>query len=247
MAIGFSQPVELAWLDAAADWTVAGLPAKEVRERLDGLLAERIAVATTSKKNSRYKRIAILMRTWVEPDRQHRDFRDHALNLLKSSGSRPAIHYGMLSVAYPFFWSVSTQIGRMLRLQDKVSVSQLKRRCQEALGQRETVAYAATRVVRTLLDLHFLSREKANGIYSGIGSARITDPFLREFLIEAALRAEGNTIGLVESIRAHPGFFPFSNESISERSLPKNSRVEISGGDHSGLQFTLTSRVVTNR
>ncbi len=239
MEIGFSQPVELEWLNAAADWTAAGYPPEEVRQMLDELLATKIAVGTTSKKSSRYKRLAILMTTWVTPRLENVQFRDHALGLLSFGNSRVALHYAMLSATYPFFWSVCSQIGRMLRLQDAITMTQIKRRCKEALGERDTVAYASTRVVKTLVDLGLLMRGKRIGEYAAPDQRVSSEMTAVGVLLEGGMRAEGKRTTLLEGVVAAPGFFTFSLRTSGEIARQQFSLLRITGGEHGGERVTI--------
>ena len=240
MEIGFSQPVELEWLNAAADWTAAGYPPEEIRRRLDELLATRIAVGTTSKKSSRYKRISILMTIWVTPRRELVDFRDHASKLLEPGSSRIALHYAMLTATYPFFWSVASQVGRMLRLQDEISMTQVKRRCKEVLGERDTVAYAATRVVKTLVDLGLLKRGQKIGNYAAPDRSITTEIAAVGVLLEAGMLAEKKRTTLLEGIITTPALFPFHIPTSRELARQQFSRLSISGGEHGGERVTLS-------
>lgn len=232
MQIGFSQPLERSWLDAALDWTASGKSPDEVREQLDALLARKIAVGTTSKKSSRYKRVCQLMTAWVTPRKPLIGLRDHALQVAASGSDRATIHYLMLSASYPFFWAVSSQVGRLLRLQDHFTTAQLSRRSQELLGQRETVSYAATRVVRTLVDLGIITRSDKTGTYSSSKVRRITETPLVEIVIETVFSAEGQQSILLDPLITHPGLFPFALPMTQEL-LPVNwERIVITGGEH---------------
>ena len=239
MEIGFSQPVELSWLDAAANWTAAGHPPDEIRRMLDELLATKIAVGTTSKKSSRYKRLAILMTTWVTPRRELVEFRNHALEILEPDSSRVALHYALLAATYPFFWSVCSQIGRMLRLQDEITMTQIKRRCKEALGERDTVAYASTRVVKTLVDIGLLKRGQRIGEYAASDQLLSSETAVLGVLLECGMRAEGKRTALLDGAVTAPGLFPFHLPTSREIARQQFTRLSISGGEHGGERVTL--------
>lgn len=241
MQIGFSQPLELPWMEAAANAVTAGVPPQEIRDRLNELLVHKIAAKSVAHGSSRYKRVSILMTIWVEPRKENRAFRDHALTLWQSATStqRVLIHFAVTIAAYPFFWAVTTHIGRLLRLQDHFSTEQLKRRCQEEFGQRDTVGFAMTRVVRTLADWGLLIRSEKVGTYKAPASTQNNPRSLEHLLIEAYLRAANDRDCLLENITASPGLFPwhFKHSSLSE--ITASSRLSIRSSDFGGVRVAL--------
>lgn len=239
MQIGFSQPIELSWMDAAAHLVAEGYTTNEIRERLDQLLSKTIAVNTTSKKSSRYKRLAILMTTWVIPRRNLADFRDNALSVLKdATGSEGVlVHYAMLLATYPFFAVVAGHAGRLLRLQDQCSMDQLKRRCREELGQRDTVSYAVTRVVKTLMDWGLIIKGDRTGIYSQAPPVHVNSPGMISLLAEAILIASGEDDALAESTLGSPCLFPANLGENSVVIIGKSSGLSLTKSDYGGFRL----------
>lgn len=240
--IGFSQPIELAWMEAAANAVSAGLTPQQVRESLHELLADRIAVKSVAHGSSRVKRVAILMTIWVEPRTENLSFRDFALTLWRSAtgAQRVLIHYAMTIVAYPFFLAVSTHIGRLLRLQEHFSVEQLKRRCQEEFGQRDTVAFALTRVLRTLADWGLLIRAGKVGIYAAPMATQDNPRLFEHLLIEACLRAGNERDCLIDNITANPGLFPWKFRHSSLPEITASTRLSIRSSDFGGVRVALS-------
>jgi len=249
MQIGFSQPIELSWMEAAANAACANLPRGEIRSRLDELLAPKIAAESSSKRSSRNKRVSILMKIWVEPRKELTGFRDYALGLWRNAdhAQRVLIHYTVTIVAYPFFWSVAVHIGRLLRLQDHFSILQLKRRCQEEFGQRDTVAYALTRVVRTLADWGLVNRSRKVGNYTLCPSITNMPPTCEHLLIEACLRALNEHDNLIENITTNPGLFPWQFGHISLPEIAASSRFSIRSSDFGGIRIALLDSEVSTR
>jgi len=59
------------------------------------------------------------MRIWVDPKHELIAFRDAALEKLRSGTNQALpIHWAMISAAYPFWFNVARQTGRLLALQD---------------------------------------------------------------------------------------------------------------------------------
>ncbi len=239
MQIGFSQPIELSWMDTAARLVAEGRDTTEIRERLDELLAKTIAVNTTSKKSSRYKRLAILMTTWVIPRRELGDFRDNALSVLKSAtaNERVLVHYSMLLATYPFFAVVAGHAGRLLRLQDQCSMDQLKRRCREELGQRDTVSYAVTRVVKTVMDWGLITKGDRTGIYSQAQPINVISPSMISLLAEAILIASGDEDALAESTLGSPCLFPANLAENPIMMIGQSSRLIVTKSDYGGYRI----------
>jgi hypothetical protein len=238
MQIGFSQPIELAWLEAAANFVADGLSPEDARARLDELLSHKIAVNSSSKRSSRNKRVTILISTWVKPKRELVGFRDHALSVLKlaSGRDRTLVHYAMLIATYPFFALVANHVGRLLRLQDQCSMYQLKRRCREELGQRDTVSFAVTRVIRTFLDWGILAKGDKTGLYSIERPIEPASQEIVEILAEATLIASGETNALAEQILASPCLFlcRFPSSLISSRWQSK--RFSLTTSEYGGFR-----------
>lgn len=246
MQIGFSQPIELAWMEAAARLVAEGHATNEIRERLDELLAQTVAVNTTSKKSSRYKRLAILMTTWVIPRRELGDFRNNALSVLKDAtgNERVLVHYAMLLATYPFFAVVAGHTGRLLRLQDQCSMDQLKRRCREELGQRDTVSYAVTRVVKTLMDWGLIAKGKRTGIYSQVQPINVISPGLISLLAEAVLIASSEEDALAESTLGSPCLFPAKLVENPIQAIGLTSRLSLTKSDYGGYRLKRKAVVV---
>lgn len=239
MQIGFSQPIEFAWMEAAARLVAEGHDTNAIREKLDGLLAQTIAVNTTSKKSSRYKRLAILMTTWVIPRRELGEFRDNALSVLKDAtgNERVLVHYAMLLATYPFFAVVAGHAGRLLRLQDQCSIDQLKRRCREELGQRDTVSYAVTRVVKTLMDWGLITKGERTGIYSQAQPINVISPGMISLLAEAVLIASGEQDALAESTIGSPCLFPAKIVENPIFMIAQSSRLSLTKSDYGGYRL----------
>jgi hypothetical protein len=184
------------------------------------------------------------MKIWVEPSKKHADFRDYAFDLWRNADEtqRVLIHYAMTIVAYPFFWSVSTHIGRLLRLQDHFSIDQLKRRCKEEFGQRDTVAYSLTRVVRTLADWGLVVRSEKVGTYTAAMSTPASPRSFEHLLIEACLRASNERDCLIENVVASPGLFPWHFRHFSLTEITATSRLSVRSSDFGGLRIALSQK-----
>jgi len=98
----------------------------------------------------------------------------------------------------------------------------------EQYGERETVARAARRVLRSFLDWGVLRESGAKGVYAAGTVLTVNDSRLIAWLIEAALHARrpssANLVDLLDS----PNMFPFIiQRSTLDLSLLESPRVAI--------------------
>lgn len=210
MEIGFSQPIELPWLEHTAFLTASGRNPDQIRVSLDELLSGKIAANSQSKRSSRSKRITILMRIWLGHASPHEGFRQDGLALIQKipANLHLPLHYGMTLVAFPFFTAVAENIGRLLTIQDAFTIEQLQRRMRETLGQRDTVKFATTRVVRSLVDWRCLDQTKRSS-YQGIKPHTVDHPEICLWLYEAVLLGKGQTTMSADSLTGNKALFPF--------------------------------------
>ena len=82
--VGFDRKIHLSWLDATADWASQGLPAADIRNRLDRLLAGQ--VAGIGSHSARGKTMTVLMHVWVLVPDTLLPLRDDGLVLLRDRG-----------------------------------------------------------------------------------------------------------------------------------------------------------------
>jgi hypothetical protein len=145
----------------------------------------------------------------------------------------------MTITAYPFFSAVAESIGRLLKLQEAFTIQQLQRRVCEALGQRDTVKYAVTRVVRSLVDWGCLKQQTKTGTYATGTVLRIQDPDLITWLLEALLISRNQRSMPLDQIESHPAIFPFNLGAIRDAIRRPNKRLSIT---HHGLDVELVER-----
>ncbi len=227
--VGFSQRIQLEWLEQTAALFLAGNSKKEIQNALQDILQDELSVGSDARWSNRGKSITILLNIWgsVAPDIEN--LRDDGLGLLKQTpvSDHLPLHWGMSMAAYPFFGVVAETAGRLLQLQGNVGASQVQRRLREQYGERETVSRAARRVLRCFVDWGVLRDTKEKGIYVATPLISITNPQLMAWLIEATLVASEADTKPLQAIIQSPALFPFSIKFPGTVQLANNDRLEL--------------------
>jgi len=241
MQIGFTQRLQLKWLDRTASLLSAGSPRAQIKADLIDLLKDQLSINGTEGRGSREKTITILLKTWVTVPTHLQALRDQGLehlHRLPAKDSLP-VHWGMAMAAYPFFSVVAETVGRLLRLQGTAAAPQVQRRVRELLGERDTVSRATRRILRTFIDWGVLTDADDKGVYERTSPHRIKDGRLAAWLIEANLLASGSTSASVDVIMNSPGLFPFDLPRITTKDFESTDHLEVfrEGGDLEMLAF----------
>lgn len=228
MEIGFSQRVRLEWLEYTADLVLAGKQRSEIKGCLEDMLRDQLSVGSNPERGNRDKAVTILLRTWVSVSKSLEPLRTDGLALLRRlpSEERLAVHWGMAMAAYPFFAAVAETAGRLLRLQGSVAAPQVQRRIREQLGERETVARAARRVLRSFVDWGVLRDTEVRGRYEGVAARPVRDRMLAAWLVEAALVSGGTGTGVLAALVGSPALFPFELQVHGAMELDGSPRLE---------------------
>lgn len=226
--VGFSQRIQLAWLEYTADLVLAGYPRSEIEATLQELLKERLSKGRTAEsRGNREKAITILLKIWAAPPAHVKELRDEGLELLRviPKEQHLPVHWGMTTAVYPFFAVVAEIVGRLLRLQDVVSQAQVQQRLREQLGERETVARAARRILRCFIDWGILQETSRKGVYRAAPAQRIESEKLAAWLIEAVLIAGGFTTRPLAQLVSAPVLFPFALCVLTPEAIEANGRL----------------------
>lgn len=227
MQIGFSQRIQLDWLEKTAQLHLAGFPKAEVERTLQVVLKDQLSVGGKAQRGNREKAISILLKTWVTVPDGLTAFRNEGLALLKAlpmNGHLP-LHWGMTIAVYPFFRIVAETVGRLLKLQESVAAVQVQRRIREQIGERETVARAARRILRCLVDWKVLADTQKKGVYRAEPKIEIIYSSLKTWLLEAVLISNGSDALPLRAILEGPALFPFGLGHINTKEIEKNHRL----------------------
>ncbi len=227
--VGFSQRIRLEWLEYAANLVLAGNSKAEIVVALGERLSETLSVGSDAERGTRNKAITILTKVWVTVPPQLGALRDEGLGLLKHSDAndRMLVHWCMCMAVYPFFGTVAAVTGRVLRLQGKVGAAQVQRRLREQLGERETVARAARRILRLFVDWGVLLETERKGLYCGAPERSVDDPTLTVWVARAVLAAQVNQSQSPAALLRGPHLFPFQLPLPALRDLEACDAIEI--------------------
>lgn len=230
-AIGIKQSIRLEWMQKAADLKLAEISAKDIREELHNYLEDRMGSGSRGQRSpqARSFAVSILSKAWISPDPNLEQVRNSLLQFVPCGGiNEIAAHWAMLCAAYPFWFNVAKQTGRLLGLQDQVTMRQIITRTVEEYGDRQTVTRNAQFVVRSFAYWNVIEESKGPGCYSKQHPLSIHDHNLASLILEAALLATEDGKGALGLLLNSPSFFPFQLPSITGDLLAQhNSRIEV--------------------
>jgi len=227
--IGFSQRIRLDWLERTARLLLEGNTRDQIQATLQDLLRGLLSVGGTAERGNREKAITILLKIWVSVPQHLEALRNDGLEHLQrlSLSDHLPVHWGMTMAVYPFFRVVAETVGRLLRLQDSFAAAQAQRRVREQLGERETVARAARRVLRCFVDWGVIQETMKKGVYQAAPVRPVKDKKLAAWLIEATLVASDSDSKALKAIAQAPALFPFAVGPLNFTDLEGNHRLEL--------------------
>jgi len=231
-SIGIKQVVRLQWYDYALDMLLDGISSNDIRRELDSFISERLQKGGYGERGEQTytKAVSQIMKCWVSPVRELVEFRDIALVYARDhkDDSRLSLHWAVTIAAYPFWYRVAEQVGRLLNLQNSITQSQIRTRCFEAQGERSTIERSSRRVIRSFVAWNVLKDSNVKGCYEQAVPATILDQHLVILMLEAALHATVGGKGALGLLLNSPAFFPFKIPSMSGDFMSRYSeRIEV--------------------
>jgi hypothetical protein len=216
--IGIKQVIRLEWMQKATNLLLAGLDSKSIRQDLHEFLAGQYRTGIEEERSDLTRTFAVnnLMRIWVAPDQELVVFRDASLSFLRENPSMGlAIHWGMISAAYPFWFNVARQVGRLLALQDQFTQTQIVNRLKEQYGDRQTVSRYARFVIRSFVAWEVLRDSTEMGCYEKDAPMKLGDSDLAILLLESVLHATPDAKAPLSLLQSNPALFPFHLHPIT--------------------------------
>ena len=205
--LGFDRKLKRAWLDAAA--VLAGKSAEEAKAQLDTFLTKEI-----SGKSARRKANDALRRLWITCDDNVLTRNARQLFSGANRDARVCLHYGMSLMAAPLFRDAVLFAGRLISLQGKVSVAQIRTRIYEKWGERSTLDSAVSRIFGSLNDWGILN-PLGKGHYEAI-TITVEYSAIASWLLAAAVYAHSSNQLPIEELLALHELFPFEINDASQ-------------------------------
>jgi hypothetical protein len=224
--LGIKQTIQKEWMDRTLRMVLAGMTEKEIREDLDQYLSTQKQSGGIGERGQKTYGMAIgILASWFAPEDELLRFRDEALNIARVVPEEHwlPLHWAVISAAYPFWFNVAKQVGRLFNLQESVTQVQIFNRIKEQYGDRETVARNARYTVRSFVAWGVLQESGNKGCYKKAPSMQIQERKLAALLIESALHAIPEGKVSVASLLNNPAFFPLDLPMLSGDSLSKTS------------------------
>jgi hypothetical protein len=204
--VGISQKIKRAWLNAVLDHLVQTTDGKELRAFVDKQLRSDLP-----GPESRAKASGIVLRIWSGIEQEHLTLRNRAVTLvpLVSGQERIWLHWGMASLAYPFFRDLTEVVGRLLALQDDFTTAQAQTRMVTAWGDRTTSKEAVQKLITSFVDWDVLQSTR-QGHFRLDRKMQTAVGDLQLWLLEVLLRASAADEVEVQQLLRLPGAFPFT-------------------------------------
>jgi hypothetical protein len=105
----------------------------------------------------------------------------------------------------------------------------VQRRLREQYGERETVARAARRIIRSFYDWNVITQTGTGkkGIYFPAATKKISEVPIISWLLETVLHTTGDLRGNFKEIIGSPSLFPFNLDQIVPGQIDRTGRVEV--------------------
>lgn len=230
-SIGIKQVIRFEWMQKTVNLLLAGLDAKKIRQELHEFLADKKGNGSKGERSDQTRTFAVnnLMKIWVSPESELMPLRDASLSSMRENSSMAlAVHWGMISAVYPFWFNVARQTGRLLALQEQVTQIQIIGRMKEQYGDRQTVSRYSKYALRSFVAWGVLKDSKTKGCYEKTPVLSITDGNQAILMLESALMAALESKGFLRLLLNNPAFFPFQFPVIAGDFVSRhNSRIEV--------------------
>lgn len=224
--IGIKQVIRLEWMDHVLNMLLAGMESKTIRTELKDYLADKKQSGGIGERGKKTYLMAIgPLSAWFDPEPELVDFRDHALILASKLQQKEwlPLHWAILSAAYPFWFNVAKKTGRLLNLQEIITIGQIFSRVKEQYGDRETVSRNARYVIRSFVAWGVLKDTGSKGSYEKSDKLLIQELDLAILLLEAALHATPEGKEAMGSLINSPTFFPFQLPMLTGNLISKKA------------------------
>jgi hypothetical protein len=233
-ALGVKQVIRLEWMEKAVQLSMSGMNPQEIRSELHEYLTGRKGDGSIGERSklTRSQAVVVLMNIWGKPNPEIAAFIEDVKLQIQSNGLDPAeskaLYWAAISAAYPFWFNVARQVGRLLNLQDQITKQQIVRRLKEQYGDRQTVSRITRYVIRSFVAWGVLIDAAKKGCYERGNKLIIQDQSTVSLLLECALHTMSGGKSSINDFYANPGFFIFDFPPITgEMVAQNNQRIDV--------------------
>jgi hypothetical protein len=233
-ALGIKQVIRLEWMEKAVNLSMSGMGPQEIRSELHEYLAGRKGDGSIGERSklTRSQAVVVLMNIWGKPSPEIAAFIEDVKLHIQSNGldssERKALYWAAISAAYPFWFNVARQVGRLLNLQDQITKQQIVRRLKEQYGDRQTVSRITRYVIRSFVAWDVLKDTDKKGCYKRGNLLRFHGQHTVNLLTEGALHTLPEGKLSINDLYANPGFFIFDFPVVTGEIIAQdNQRIEV--------------------
>lgn len=221
--IGFDRCIRIEWMDAMASMLLDD-GEEDVRNTMEDCLSSDVPSDTARKKT-----LTVLLHIWAVIPSSSAPLRAEALDLFPSVRPevRKALHWGMTLAAYPFFRDVAGWVGRLIGLQQQVSIADLKERMCRKWGDRERVRRSTRHAAQTMREWNVLSPTDTPGKYVAPGNQIELAGEAGCWFLSAVVLASDQKFVDLEEARHFPYLYPFTCD-ISVAALRSSNHLGLS-------------------
>lgn len=233
-SLGVKQVIRLEWMEKAVNLSMSGMDPQGIRTELHEYLAGRKGDGSIGERSklTRSQAVVVLMNIWGKPNPEIIAFIKDLKLHIQSNGldiaEKKALYWAAICAAYPFWFNVARQVGRLLNLQDQITKQQIARRLKEQYGDRQTVSRITRYVIRSFVAWNVLKDTAQKGCYERGNMLSVHDQCTANLLLEGALYTSPEGKSSINDLYSNPGFFIFDFPSITGEMIAQiNPRIEV--------------------
>jgi len=226
--IGFNRNIKLDWLNATASFYAETNDPTEIRERLEGVLAQDRSGVVAIRKS-----IDILINIWYKNKEEYPYLVEFAIKHYKETfhpSDRLWLHFGLTSLYYSFFRETASVIGKLSKRGIPISKNEITKDLIATRGHLGSMDRVPQYILSTLKDWGLLVETNQAYKYRAIFRELETDSLeLQSWLLQCAFIGKNVEQIPYEDLIRLPELFPF-NFNVGLDFLRKNTPFSVYRG-----------------
>lgn len=218
--VTFSRNLNIEWLNAVAEYRLAGKTRDEAAATLNEMVSKKIA----SKDNIRKTR-TLLLSIWYDNDPWFLKLAEKACSDLPRNQWLP-VHWALMLVKFTIFYDVCDIAGKLLDYKDSFTIAQIQQRVFDKWGARNTMLNALPKIIQTLKDIHALNPGEIKGTYRA-NTWEMTDEQSAIILSAALLTGKDQAQMTWSALSQNPAIFPFEFTGVSQADVAACERIRL--------------------